>query len=388
MGPHRLPHNADLSALEGKIGHKFRDRSILELALTHSSSTVQPLTDNERLEFLGDAVLALAVNEQLYRTLPEDGEGELTRIKSAAVSTITLARVSRGLGLADFMRLGKGLGGRNGLPDSVHANVTEAIFAAIYLDAGLEPAKALVIRLLEPEIATLTTSGGSENAKSQLQELAQRRFGCAPRYRVVRESGPQHDKTFEIAVEIRGRIFPEFSAHTKKEAEQGAARLAIEALTAPEKKPAPAAPVAPKPPPAPLPEEVVVAGVAEIIPGPITAEQPRAARRRTRGRRGGRGRKKPASGAPKGAQTPAAKKPAPTAAKTRSKAQVKVRGKGRSRPAKGRTQPAARAAQPAAAPPAPAAPALAPAAPAPVKPGRAPKRAARNPYDMLGNFPT
>ena len=287
-------HAADLAALEQKLGHKFRNRALLELALTHSSSTVQSLSDNERLEFLGDAVLALAVNEQLYRTIPDEGEGELTRIKSAVVSTVTLARVSRALGLAEFMRLGRGLGDRGSLPDSIHANMTEAIFAAIYLDSGLEPAKELVIRLLAPEIAELTASGGSENAKSQLQELAQHRFGCAPRYRLLHERGPQHEKVFAIAVEIRGRAFPDFSAHTKKEAEQGAARLALEALAAERARPAAAAP---------RPE-----AAAEPV-------KPAAGRRRRRGGRGRRGKAaaaKPPAAAAKGKAKaqPAAKAPA------------------------------------------------------------------------------
>ena len=357
MGPHRPPQNADLSALEEKLGHRFRDRSHLELALTHSSSTTQPLADNERMEFLGDAVLALAVNEQLYRTIPDEGEGELTRIKSAAVSTITLARVARALGLGEFMRLGKGLGDRGGLPDSVLANVTEAILAAIYLDAGLDPAKALVIRLLEPEIAALTTSGGSENAKSQLQELAQRRFGCAPRYRLLRESGPQHYRRFEIAVEIRGRSFQQFVAHTKKEAEQGAARLAIEALAAPEKRPAQAAP---------RPE----APAAAVAAAPATGGQPAGRRRR---HRGGRGRHKAGSAAPKPvAQKPAAPVAAPKPAAAPQKAAGGRRGRGRGGRGRGQNAKAA------------AAGARAPAAPAPVQPVRRIQKISKNPYDMLG----
>ncbi|MHC4915584.1 MAG: ribonuclease III [Planctomycetota bacterium] len=219
-----------LTLLQKKLGYSFRNKSFLELGLTHPSYTVEEFTDNERLEFLGDSVLSLAVSEHLYRTLPRSAEGELTRIKSSVVSTTTLARISRKLGLSAFMRIGKGLGSRSDLPDSVHANVTEAVFAAVFLDGGLLPAMDVIIRLLTPEIEIVTASAGAENAKSQLQELAQREHGTSPRYRLVSESGPQHGKTFVVAVDLAGRSFPEFAAHTKKEAEQGAARLAIEAL--------------------------------------------------------------------------------------------------------------------------------------------------------------
>lgn len=276
---------ADLAALERKLGHTFTNIALLELALTHPSCTVEPLTDNERLEFLGDSVLALAVNEHLFHTMPDQTEGELTRIKSSVVSTVTLARVSRRLGLADYMRLGKGLGGRGALPDSVHANVTEAVFAAIYLDAGLTPVKGLIVRLLEPEIAAVTAAAGSENAKSQMQELAQREYGCQPRYRLLREKGPEHGKVFVVAVELRGRIFPEFSAHTKKDAEQGAARLALEAIAA-EK----AVALRPRPAPAPASGAGLAPAAAPSAGG--------SARHRRRGRRGGRGRTK-AAGRPK-----------------------------------------------------------------------------------------
>jgi ribonuclease-3 len=222
----------DVAQLERGLGYGFRNASFLELALTHPSYTVEEFTDNERLEFLGDSVLSLAISEHLYRTLPRCSEGELTRIKSSVVSTAALARASRRIGLAEFMRIGKGLGNRGRLPDSVHANVTEAVFAAVYLDGGYLPALDVIVRLLAPEVDIVAASAGSENAKSQLQEMAQRKLGCSPRYRLISESGPQHGKTFVIAVELGGHTFPEYSGNTKKEAEQGAARQAIEELRA------------------------------------------------------------------------------------------------------------------------------------------------------------
>lgn len=228
--PQKQPRS--VSILEKQLGYSFRKGEFLELALTHPSFTVEEFTDNERLEFLGDSVLSLSISEHLYRTLPRCAEGELTRIKSSVVSTAALARVSRKISLSDFMHIGKGLGSRAKLPDSVHANVTEAVFAAVYLDGGYLAALDVIVRLLQPEIDIVTASAGSENAKSQLQELAQKELGCSPRYRLVSESGPQHGKTFVIAVELGGRLFPEYSGHTKKEAEQGAARQAIEELHA------------------------------------------------------------------------------------------------------------------------------------------------------------
>jgi ribonuclease-3 len=222
----------DIALLEKGLGYSFRNARFLELALTHPSFTVEEFTDNERLEFLGDSVLSLAISEHLYRTLPRCAEGELTRIKSSVVSTAALARASRRIDLAEFMRIGKGLGNRGRLPDSVHANVTEAVFAAVYLDGGYLAALDVIVRLLAPEVDIVAASAGSENAKSQLQELAQRELGCSPRYRLISESGPQHGKTFVIAVELGDRAFPEYSGNTKKEAEQGAARQAIEELRA------------------------------------------------------------------------------------------------------------------------------------------------------------
>ncbi len=225
------------SLLEKRLGYVFKERAFLELALTHPSTTIEEFTDNERLEFLGDSVLSLATSEHLYRTMPRSAEGELTRIKSSVVSTLALARISRKIKLGEFMHIGKGLGNRTKLPDSVHANVTEAVFAAVYLDGGYLAAFDVIVRLLKPEIRTVTAAAGSENAKSQLQEIAQKELGCSPHYRLISESGPQHGKTFVISVELNGRRFPEVSGHTKKEAEQGAARQAIEELHAEKQKP-------------------------------------------------------------------------------------------------------------------------------------------------------
>jgi ribonuclease-3 len=242
-------------------------------------------------------VLSLAVNDFLYRTMPTSSEGELTRIKSATVSTIALARVSRRMGFHEFMLIGKGLGRGADMPDSVHANVTEAVIAAVYLDGGFDAGSALVLRLVAQELEAMTAAAGSENAKSQLQEYAQRKLGRSPRYRVLSETGPQHGKTFVVTVDLGGRIFPGFSGHTKKEAEQGAARLALDLLRA-------QVPAAPAPAAEPVPDGAMPTAPAAAAAPPAQAGRP-AGRpgRRHRGRGRGRGQLK--------AGAPAARKPAP-----------------------------------------------------------------------------
>lgn len=315
-----------LAQLESKLGYVFRDRTVLRHALTHPSFTVEEFTDNERLEFLGDSVLSLAVNEHLFHSMPESAEGELTRIKSAVVSTTSLARISRAAGLSEFMRLGRGLGNHNALPDSVHANVTEAIFAAVYLDGGLQKASDVILHLLGPEISAVTASAGSENAKSQLQELAQRELGCSPYYHVLSERGPQHGKVFVVAVELRGRRFPEFSGHTKKEAEQGAARLAISALRAP----APAKPAPVRAPAAVAAAEVPAASVPKPQEAPPRKSR-RPRRRRSAAKQSPAGKPAPAAAAqPKPAAKEASATSAPPARTVRPTPSA-ARGRGRTK---------------------------------------------------------
>ena len=168
--------------LETKIGHRFQDRSLLELALTHSSTTAATLADNERLEFLGDAVLSLVVSERMFRDLSNCDEGELTRLRSLVVNTSTLARAARKLGLKQYARLGKGIRAAE-LPPSVYANLFESLIAAVYLDAGLEAACRMVEKLLAGEFTAAVKGELYENYKSVLQQHAQKRLGQAPQYR-------------------------------------------------------------------------------------------------------------------------------------------------------------------------------------------------------------
>ncbi|MCZ7645519.1 MAG: ribonuclease III [Planctomycetota bacterium] len=218
--------------LQDRIGYCFQRPELLERALTHPSSTAEEDSDNERMEFLGDAVVNLCVGQCLYELYPRWNEGKLTQIKSAVVSTVSLARAGESLGLRDVGRLGKGLPADEPLPPSVYANLFEAVTAAVYLDSGLESARAFVLRILGPELRALAENGCETNYKSTLQQLAQRHVNLTPHYRVVSATGPDHGKTFEIVAVIGNRRFPAGTGKSKKEAEQAAARRALEVLRA------------------------------------------------------------------------------------------------------------------------------------------------------------
>ncbi len=215
--------------LEEKLKYRFRDQRLLSQALTHSSATADALADNERMEFLGDAILALVVSEELFRVQAACDEGELTRFKSNAVSTSSLARCGRRLALERYAILGKGIDPAN-LPPSVYANLVEALLAAVYLDAELETARKVVLGLLADEIEAAVSGERDKNYKSILQEHVQRELGQAPQYRVVRESGPDHGKTFIISAVIDGVSYPPAEGQSKKQAEQRAAACALESL--------------------------------------------------------------------------------------------------------------------------------------------------------------
>lgn len=256
-----MPSNAPFSGrstdttflrLEDRIGYSFRDPSLLQRALTHPSSTAEDGQDNERMEFLGDSVVNLCIARALYERHPAWTEGDLTQVKSTVVSTQSLARAAELLGLRDVGHLGKGLPRDEPLPARVCANLFEAVTAAVYLDGGLDAACSFVLRVLDPEMRAIAENGGGPNPKSTLQHVAQRNWGVTPCYRVVKATGPDHEKTFEIAahvgsqrcggclrvpavetcLQMGARIFPSATGRTKKEAEQFAARRALEALEA------------------------------------------------------------------------------------------------------------------------------------------------------------
>ena len=211
------------------LGHRFRDVAWLERALTHSSDSPSAADSNERLEFLGDAVLGMVVSRWLYDLFPEVTEGELTRIKSVVVSRQTLARVCDRLGVAACIRVGKGLAGRR-LPRSILANAFEAIIAAVYLDGGLRRAQGFIRRHLRPVLEQVLRREHSRNFKSLLQQAVQAQGWPSPQYRVVETRGPDHAREFEVQALIQGVPYGQGAGRSKRQAEQQAAETALKAL--------------------------------------------------------------------------------------------------------------------------------------------------------------
>ncbi len=209
------------------LGYTFRNRSLLDEALTHASSAGSRLESNERMEFLGDAILGSVVCEYLYHEFPDLLEGDLTKIKSAVVSRRVCAKISKAIDLAGMLNLGKGMAGRPGLPSSVAAAVLESIIAAIYLDGGLEPTRDFILRQLKPYIHEAAASAHQQNFKSVLQQIAQKLLPSNPVYKLLDAKGPDHAKAFEVCVELGGRRFGSAWANSKKEAEQLAALKAL-----------------------------------------------------------------------------------------------------------------------------------------------------------------
>lgn len=227
-----------LAALEESLGHRFRDRSLLERALTHSSfaneaSRGTGVQDNETLEFLGDSILGFLVAELLFEAYPEFREGMLSKARSHLVSESHFAGLARSLGLGDLLRLAVGesrSGGR--VKDSLLADAFEAIFAALYLDAGLEKARELGRRLFAADVARLDPGDLSfHDHKTALQELAQGEAKPLPVYRLVEESGPDHQKEFVYAVEV-GSLKALGRGPSKKEAQRQAAKAALALMLA------------------------------------------------------------------------------------------------------------------------------------------------------------
>jgi ribonuclease III len=222
-----MSHEAEvLEECQEAIGYRFRQADLLKAALTHASGANTRLASNERLEFLGDSVLGVICCEQLYVRFPEFQEGDLTKIKSAVVSRRTCARMSKEYGLGDYLFLGKGMHLHSAVPSNMLADVYESVVGAIYLDGGLEPAKAFVLKYLDPEIEQVA-EGAHGNHKSVLQQEAQRHFGATPQYVVLDEQGPDHSKCFKVAAEIDRRRYHGAWGKNKKEAEQRAAQNAL-----------------------------------------------------------------------------------------------------------------------------------------------------------------
>lgn len=221
---------AILDDCQAAIGYTFARPELLRSALTHTSGANTRAASNERLEFLGDSVLGLVTCEQLYQRFPDYQEGDLTKVKSVVVSRKTCAAFSQELGLGDFLFLGRGVGHSGELPSNMLADVFESLVAAIFLDGGWDAARAFVLRFVEPEVERVARDAVGANAKSQFQNLVQRMYGEAPRYVLLDEQGPEHDKCFKVAAAADGHRFPPAWGRNKKEAELKAALNGIAEL--------------------------------------------------------------------------------------------------------------------------------------------------------------
>ena len=224
----------DLSKLESQIGVVFNDKDLLEQALVHRSYLNENpryrLSHNERLEFLGDAVLELVVTEALYRTYPEKPEGELTSLRAALVNANMLSDIAVGLDLNNFLLLSRGEARDVGRARQfILANAFEALVGAMYLDRGYAETQRFVERVLLPRLEDVFTQELYRDPKSLFQEESQERVGITPTYEVIREWGPDHDKHFVIGVYLGKELIAEGEGPSKQAAEVEAARLALRA---------------------------------------------------------------------------------------------------------------------------------------------------------------
>ncbi len=223
----RHPDPAALEQCQERIGYRFANLQLLEAALTHASGADHRLASNERMEFLGDAILGAVVCERLYHHFPEYLEGDLTKLKSVVVSRQTCAKISEALGLKEFLILGKGMTTNPVVPISLLADVLESMIAAIYLDGGTEPASRFIVTYIGPEIELAAAGEAEGNYKSMLQQFSQREHGITPTYYLLDEKGPDHSKCFKMTAQIDKQRFPPAWGQSKKESEQRAAHNAI-----------------------------------------------------------------------------------------------------------------------------------------------------------------
>ena len=219
-----------LARTQQVVEHHFTDPALVVTALTHSSIADTRLHSNERLEFLGDAILGMVVCEELYHRFGEWLEGDLTKVKSVVVSRRVCAEIADETGLTGLLILGNGIEAQETIPTSVRAAVLEAVIGALFVDGGLEPARRFILQTVSTHIDKCSASEDQENFKSVLQQYAQRRLSIAPKYETLDEQGPDHCKCFEVCVAIGGERFPSAWGPSKKEAEQEAARRALEIL--------------------------------------------------------------------------------------------------------------------------------------------------------------
>ncbi len=225
----------ELQLFEKNAGIRFRKLDFLNLAFSHRSyanESKENFNNNEKLEFLGDSVLGLVVSEYLYLNLKDKNEGDLARIKSFVVSEDTLADVARELKIDNFILIGKGeeySGGRK--KKAILADCMEAIIGAYFIDSGFQSAKKFILKLIVPEITKVIENKHRKDYKTLIQEFSQKNYKTYPKYNLVKKSGPDHDRTFWIEVNVNGKNYGPGSGKNKKEAEQKAASIAYEALS-------------------------------------------------------------------------------------------------------------------------------------------------------------
>ncbi len=224
-----------LAVLQESLGYRFRRPALLRRAVTHPSylneHPEETVRDNQRLEFLGDAVIDFIAAAWVYRSYTQFAEGRMTRLRAALVRTETLARFARGIGIDSVLRLGHGeeeAGGRCRDPNLCDA--FEAVVGAIYLDGGLRVARAFVEPLLGPVAEATLEEAADQDAKSRLQEWSQAEHKVTPRYRIVSETGPDHAKVFEAQVLLDGQVVGQGTGRSKQAAEQEAAEVALTSL--------------------------------------------------------------------------------------------------------------------------------------------------------------
>jgi ribonuclease-3 len=235
ISPERLQ---ELQEIENKLGLSFINKNILSQSLTHSSYGHEKNTgDNERLEFLGDAVLKLVVSEYIYNKFPTHAEGDLTKIRAAVISDDTLGKIGKRVDLGKYILLSENekKGGGQKRKSNI-ANAFEALIGAVYLDMGLGKIRDLIVELLRDEIELVSRAGYITDFKSTLQEITQKSKWELPLYKVIKESGPRHRRVFWIEVKIRGKRFGIGRGPNKKEAEQRAATMAVRKIKHEEKE--------------------------------------------------------------------------------------------------------------------------------------------------------
>ncbi len=235
-----MTSSVSIESMQDALPYRFRSVALLDEALTHKSYVNERRSParkhNERLEFLGDAVLSLIVSDYLATALPDSTEGALSKLKAKVVSETSLAKAARRLELGKLLRLGRGEELSKGREkSSLLADALEAVIAAVYLDGGLEACRSFTLRVLAPEldaIAEQKERPGSEDYKTQLQEWCQKHHETLPRYETIRETGPDHRKMFEVELTIKGSVMGVGAGSSKKEAEQMAAKQALDQVGA------------------------------------------------------------------------------------------------------------------------------------------------------------